>query len=402
MRLLWVILLVLAGSQGAAAHTRSQSASDWRIEGNQLQATFSIDSRRATLLYGQADVDDVPLSDLVGAHLGRTIIVTQGGTPCIAASPPAVLPAAEGFERFGMSFECPEQISGSRTLITVGAFFEYSAGHLHIIRIQSDGELILERVLTGSSNRVQVIELADEINPLAQVKNFVAVGTRHVLSGWDHLAFLAALLLLAGRLKPVVLTITGFTVGHSLTMALVALGLLRPQASAIEILIGFSIAYAAMEAARLPPKQRLAVWLLVGMTGMAVALGALGFGQAWPPVLAFVGVCFFALSQSVKSETSGWTWRAPLLAAMFGLAHGAGFAGALLDYNLGGSGLIWALLGFNVGVEIGQLAAVLTILALVFGASRMARRDVSGLRSPAAAVLFGLGVFWTVARILPV
>jgi len=404
IRVLTLAFFIIVMAAPAHAHTRSQSASDWRIEGQTLQAHFSIDARRATLLYGLQEGEGLDLDEALRNHLERTIGVTQGGEACPLVDAPSALPAAAGYLRVGLTFECARDFADVGVDLSIGAFFDLSASHLHILRVRQGDELVLERVLTGVDHQVHLGDGGAEAEVGHQFTSFVRTGWSHVLSGWDHMAFLAALLLLAGRVRPIIITVTGFTLGHSLTMALVALGLLRPYGLAVEVLIGFSIAYAAMEAGArdLVPRQRLTIWIGVAVTGAGVALLSLGLGQAWPPVLAVLAMSWFVLSQSPPGLThvAGWLWRAPALAILFGLAHGAGFAGALLEYDLRGEGLIWSLFGFNLGVELGQLSAILVILLVFAALQRLVPQDMTIYRAPVAAGLFGLGVFWTISRLV--
>jgi len=404
IRVLTLAFFLVAMASPSHAHTRSQSVSDWQIDGQMLQGNFSIDARRATLLYGLQEGGGLDLDEALRNHLGRTIGVTQSGVACALVDAPAALPAAAGYLRAGLTFECPQDLADAGADLSIGAFFDLSASHLHILRIRQGDELVLERVLSGVDHQVHFGADRAQVSLGHQFTSFVEAGWSHVLSGWDHLAFLAALLLLAGRVKPIIITVTGFTLGHSLTMALVALGLLRPYGLAVEVLIGFSIAYAAMEAGArdFAPRQRLTIWIGVAVTGAGVALLSLGLGQAWPPVLAVLAMSWFVLTQSPlgNRQASGWLWRAPALAALFGLAHGAGFAGALLEYDLGGEGLIWSLFGFNLGVELGQLSAILVILLIFAALQRLVVRDMTIYRAPIVAALFGLGVFWTISRLI--
>jgi len=405
MRVLIVLLVAVFLTGGATAHTRSQSASDWQIDGFHLSGSFSIDARRATLLYGLGEEEGVDLEAALINHLSHSVQITQGDSPCVADGPPAPQAAAAGYLRAYLGFTCPEDILETGADMNMGAFFDLSATHLHIIRVRSDEELILERVLSGVGHQVHLGGAEVLVSGGQRLYSFVRTGVSHVLSGWDHLAFLAALLLLAGRLKPIIVTITGFTVGHSLTMALVALGVLRPYGIAVEVLIGFSIAYAAMEAGArgLLHRDRIYLWVGVALVGALTALLALRLGQNWPPVLAILAASWFVASQAPMrgaGSGQGWSWRAPALAALFGLAHGAGFAGALLEYDLGGSGLLWSLFGFNLGVELGQLFAVCLILVAVGAVQRLTAGDLRVYRVPVAAGLFGLGVFWTISRLV--
>jgi hypothetical protein len=164
--------------------------------------------------------------------------------------------------------------------------------------------------------------------------------------GIDHILFLLALLLAGGGLLEVLKTVTGFTAGHSVTLALATLGLVRLPSRLVESAIALSIAYVALEDLLVQqPRHR---------------------------------------------------WR---LAAGFGLVHGFGFAAALSELQLSRSGLAGALVGFNLGVELGQaviVALLFPLLALLRRRAGFARYGVRG----AAALVFAAGAYWFVQRAL--
>jgi hypothetical protein len=142
-------------------------------------------------------------------------------------------------------------------------------------------------------------------------KRYTVLGVEHMLTGWDHLLFVAGLLLLVKGSRQVVATITAFTVAHSLTLALSTLGWEKVESGVVEVMIAFSIAMIAVE--------------IIHATR----------GQA------------------------GLTARKPwLVSFLFGLIHGLGFAGVLADMGLPKQELPLALAFFNVGVELGQLAMI--------------------------------------------
>lgn len=179
--------------------------------------------------------------------------------------------------------------------------------------------------------------------------DYLGLGLEHVLSGVDHLAFVLALGLLVGVSKRLVWAITAFTAGHSVTLAAAALGVGSAPGPAVELVIALSVLLLAREAA---------------------------VGQ------------------------EGWTARYPaVVAGGFGLIHGLGFAGALGELGLPPGGRVHALLGFNIGVEIGQLA-VLGAGALVAAGARRLVASPDRLRRLAA---YGVGLpagVWTVERLV--
>lgn len=172
-----------------------------------------------------------------------------------------------------------------------------------------------------------------------------ADGGPQLPDGIDHILFLLALMLGGGRLLQLVGIASGFTLGHSITLALAALDVIRPPASIIEPLIALSIALAAAE--------------------------------------AFTG----------KLAERRWQ-----LATVFGLVHGFGFAAALSHFD-GAGGTLVALFGYNLGVELGQVALVLVFAPLVILLHRRVPHGPLVLRIIASA-LFVCGMWWFVTRLL--
>ena len=154
---------------------------------------------------------------------------------------------------------------------------------------------------------------------------YLALGIEHLLTGWDHLAFVLGLVLLVKGRRRLLATITAFTLGHSVTLSLAALGLVRLPPAPIEAAIALSILVLAVELAR---RDR-------------------------PTVLG----------------------RRPwLMAAGFGLLHGLGFAGALAQVGLPAREIPLALVSFNTGIELGQIAFVVAAVALGLALGPLLRR----------------------------
>jgi hydrogenase/urease accessory protein HupE len=208
---------------------------------------------------------------------------------------------------------------------------------------------------------------------------YLRLGVEHILSGLDHLAFVLALVLLAGRAAAILRAVTAFTVAHSVTLGLAALGLAHVPQPPVEATIALSIVFVARELA---------------LRRMPFAAGARGD----------------TLPVATGAFAGGAKTRAPTAMAFgFGLLHGLGFAGALAEVGLPAADIPLALLCFNLGVEIGQLAFVLLVLALgrVLAAqlarvelrSPAARRARPWLSATPAAAIGALGAFWLFDRI---
>jgi hypothetical protein len=249
--------------------------------------------------------------------------------------------------------------------------------------VSRDGVALPERVLSaGSPSSPLAVAQAG-----TSLSDYVRLGVEHILTGYDHLAFLIALLLIAGSLGEVTGIVTGFTAAHSITLALAVLGWVRPERAAVEAVIGFSIALVAAEN----------VWRTAGPSRVAAALLAAAplacLGRI--PALTLVGMaiftpCYLGLVHRV-SRPAALRWSVTFL---FGLVHGFGFAAALTEARLSPGRVVHALLGFNAGVEIGQLAAVAVAWPLLRFA--VARRPV--LVEVGSAAVAGLGAFWFVSR----
>lgn len=184
------------------------------------------------------------------------------------------------------------------------------------------------------------------------LRAYVGLGIEHILLGIDHLLFVLGLVLLAERWGTLVRTVTAFTVAHSLTLALAAFEILTLPQAPVDATIALSLVVLALELLRDPAAE---------------------------PTL---------------------TRRAPWLVAFgFGLLHGLGFAGALAAVGLPPDHVPLALLAFNVGVELGQLAFVVAVLpAVALGRRLAAHRPLIG-RLPAYGI-GALAVAWTLERLL--
>lgn len=395
LRIVWVLIATLIASAPAAAHTRSQSFSSWNVEGSTLTGVFQVDARRVTQLSEQADAAN--LGPLLAGHLADKISVTQQRKRCDPREP-TVLGSARGDVRVEMSFVCPEPVDKANATVVIGAFFDVSPSHVHYARVARPGGQAQEVLATVRSHAFDVGSAAAAAPP-TDLGAFFRLGLAHVLSGIDHLAFLLALALLAGSFGRAFWAATGFTLGHSLTLGMVAVGWLSPNVPAVEALIGFTVAFAAGEAyAARPGRAPHAGWITLGVVA-AVPLAAKVVGASLLPWAVVAGAAMFAACAGGFGSES--TRRlAPILAAAFGLAHGAGFAGALLELDIPRERLLTALLGFNLGVEAAQLLALVVVAVIALAAARIPAQARSRALDYVTAALFAVGTYWFVERAL--
>ena len=386
MRFALALLAWIALAAPASAHTASRSFSAWTIDGARLEGVVETDARRVTQLAGIVPGSD--LSTLLTNHVRSSLSAAQGDAACRMEGPTSA-PADLGAVRVAVTFICPRPIAETATRLDVRLFEGISPGHIHYVRI--DGPTPIEAALSAANATVAVSGPAGP----GSLLGFIASGTEHVLGGFDHLAFLAALALLAGSAWRVALAATGFTIGHSITLALVTFGVVTPNEAAVEMLIGFTIAFAAAEALGGTVTFRRAL-AFAGVV-LALPLAAQTFGFSLPPLAVYLGAAVFAGCASLIGAERARR-GAPVLAALFGLVHGAGFAGALGVLKLPPDRIVPALFGFNVGVELGQLIA-LGVLGLAAALAARAPASVRPLlRDGFAAILIGLGTYWFAER----
>ncbi|MCS6927546.1 MAG: HupE/UreJ family protein [Candidatus Binatia bacterium] len=384
----------------ATAHTRSQSFSSWYIqEDGQVRLAFSIQALEATRLRLLAD-EPLDLPTLLVNHLRTHIAVYADGDACHTVAGPRSQPARAGYLRAEWRFACP---AGTPVTILHNAFFPVASSHVHYARVRTENGPPVEYLFTASERR-RVIPVRPPRHPMHEGILFfpyIVLGIEHIVVGVDHIAFLFALLLLCRRVREVVLMVSGFTVGHSVTLSLAVLGVVKPQVAVIEALIGYTIALVAAENVGVThgANTRIALVgtvLLLGLT-MPAWSGKIGL-----PVITLVGlalftVCYFLL---VETQTAAARVR-PLLTVVFGLIHGFGFASVLMEMGLPPGRLVPALLGFNIGVEVGQLAIVAGLWALGVGVVRfLPTVSWQGVLDAASAGLCGLGAFWFIGRAL--
>lgn len=196
----------------------------------------------------------------------------------------------------------------------------------------------------------QTVVLA-ELRPMTRfqvTRHYLGLGFTHIVpKGLDHILFVIGLFLLRPKLRALLLQVTAFTVAHTITLGLTIYGIFSLSSSIVEPLIALSIAYVAVE-------------------------------------------------NLVTSELK--PWRVALVFA-FGLLHGMGFAGVLANLGLPRSEFLTALMTFNLGVEVGQLSVIAMAFATVVA---FRHKDWYHRRAvmPASMLIAGIGLYWTVQRVL--
>ncbi len=348
--------LVLSIATPAHAHTVGLSRGEYALSGGKLTVALKLArGELATAIAGldtnrDGTVDEAEVAaggDALRAGLVDHLVVHDGDRACPATLDHAALAAEDGVE-IDAHFDCG---SAARHVdVDAGFLAVLPSGHRHVAHI-GVGESARDEVLYKNKERFGVDAIGAAASaPVSSWRDvawgFFLQGIEHILTGYDHLAFLLGLVLVRGRLKSVLALVTAFTLAHSVTLAIAVLGVWAPSPRFTEPAIALSVAY-------------------VG------------------------GENFF-----VKDLKNRWHITAP-----FGLIHGFGFAGALGQIALPRAQVPLALGTFNLGVEAGQLGVLAIVLPLVHLARKLPAFDRWGVKVLSGALLL-LGLVWFVGRVV--
>ncbi len=387
-------VLLAIFSSAAFAHARSETYSDWQINGSTVHLSFTIPDAEAKRLAppGSAMPNSDRLGDYVAAHVG----VNSGGNPCKRQSGPDAVMALPGVQRFEANFECP---AAAMLQVHSSAFFDLVPTHTNLAQIQTADGNFIEQLITRDRQTLDVSATGQSPLQNAGFLEYVRMGVLHIFTGLDHQAFLIGLVLLSPRLRDLVFVITGFTLGHSATLALAVTGILRPHAEFIDALIGLTIALVGAECLSANSRRPGAVALSIGSLLLTMALGS-WCGVKGLPATLLIGSGLFGMSYIFIAGHLRDAARFRLLVTIvFGLIHGFGFAANLLEMKLPTNRLAELLVGFNIGVELGQVTLVAGVVLLISGVKRLWHAPPTRLATDfATALLIGVGLFWFVGR----
>jgi hypothetical protein len=395
----WVlsVLLLCAWSGPALAHTKSTSYSNWRVDGQQVHLSFTVPLVESARLKrpGSAPAQTQPSNEQLALYLSERLAVSAGGQSCPLTGPPRPLAASSQFRRFEMSFQCP---TAAGIALHSSVFFDLVPSHVSLAQIQTTDGSVIQQLFTRDN---QTLELGGRGENLrgAGLLRYVQMGIMHIFTGVDHMSFLLGLVLISRRLRDLVYVVTGFTIGHSTTLALSVTGVIRPHAEFIDALVALTIAMIGAENIAVATHRPGTVAAGIGGTLLLMAVGSyLGLGGL--PSLLLLGAGLFAANYLMLSGHLRDAARLRIVVTVvFGLIHGFGFAADLLELRLPSAQLFSILLGFNLGVEIGQLSLVLAAMGLV---AVLVRARLALPRpivvDTLSAGLVGLGVYWFIAR----
>lgn len=344
-----VLLILTLGGSRAEAHPVPFSYVDLRMQEGRLEGSLVVHLFDVAHELGVDPVTRLlePVflatqADAMARLLSSRLLIAVDGRQVMAAwSAPDILPDRDSI-RFGLAFG---EVGQPGSIAVDAVLFPYDSEHRTFLNVYEAGDLASQEILSADRPRFEFFSGTRQ-GVVAVIRKFVPSGVHHILIGPDHLLFLVGLLLTGGSFRRLLLVVTAFTAAHSLTLTLAALGILVPPPAIIEPAIALSIVYVGLDNLLKRDGRDMRTWI----------------------------------------------------AFAFGFIHGFGFANVLRDMDLPGRALGWSLFSFNIGVEIGQVAVVLVVAAIV--TALRSRSEVAGRRLALAGslVVIAAGATWFVQR----
>ena len=397
-----IILFVLFSINSSHAHYFSESFSKWNISDQDIKVNFNLLELEATRIlkidkYQKLLSNNLSENEIFEIYLENNLFVESEGMGCDLKDDTKILSSKEGYLRVELNYKCP---FSSNIKIVNNALFYLIDSHIHIARIYQNNSILLEKALFFNDQSIHINEEVKEKKIFEQFSNFIHSGFTHIIGGYDHLIFVLGLLLLINNFKLLFLAITGFTIGHSITLALTALEIVIPNISLIEAIIGFTIMFVALE--YFNEKQNspyISIALLISLSTVLLILSVINILHI--PVFLLAGLLIISISYFlIKNYYTSSDKLLISLTVAFGLIHGFGFGSFLMSTNFDTSQAIVSLLGFNLGVEIGQLFFVGLILLIykIFITLKM-NNVIIFSKDLFFIVTFSMGMFWYIQRL---
>ena len=342
-----VTALLLATT--AFAHVISKSLSRLTVSGNAVAYRLEVDPIDLAVGAGLIQSAEVPLSpgDLqadvsrISQYVAPRVSLSADGLACAADPWQLDSGAFPATVKLSTTFRCPSAVS--RLLLQYLLFFELDAHHASIGRLEGPGGAV-EFIVTDAEPEFESAVPRGAVWWGGRAGQFFGYGVQHILIGYDHLLFLLGLVVTSLRLRHLASVVTVFTVAHTATLLLAVLGYVSLPARIVEPMIALSIAYVAVE----------------NLTGRPLR----------------------------------WRWA---VVFAFGLIHGLGFASVLTELAGQGRASVGSLLAFNLGVEAGQLLAILAVFPLLLLLTRIGSQ--AGLKRYASLSILMVSLYWFTERV---
>ncbi len=350
----FLVFLLLNIASLASAHTVGISRGDYRLHGSDVTAELTFARPELLAVLPQLDTNGdglIAKEEVSGAlpfleqAIVQGIVVRTSSESCVGTLQSAALSEADGLSIRAV-YRCsvkPETLS-----FTLPFLESLTHGHRHLVTATASNTILQSVTYVGNAgfDLLASHDLQSRHKlPTALVWSFFCLGVEHIATGYDHLVFLLGLILLGGQLGLLLRVVTAFTVAHSLTLGLAVLGVWAPSPALVEPAIALSIVYVGVEN------------------------------------------CF------VQDVQRRW-----LITFPFGLIHGFGFAGVLQEISLPQGQIPLALVSFNVGIEMGQIAVLVGVLPTVLWLRQQTWFAAHGMQVANAGIVLA-GLCWFVTRV---
>ena len=388
----------------AQSHYFSESFSKWNINGKSVLAQYSILELEATRIFKvdsyQKIMYENKLSerDVFKIYLRQHIQVLSENSVCKMKDDIRDIASQEGYLNVEIQFHCESE---EDIKIINNAMFNLIQGHIHIARVYVDNNLFIEKALFFNDQSLKIKENVNENSFTKSFGSFFNTGMNHILSGYDHLLFILGLLLIVSHFRKLILVITGFTIGHSLTLSLAVFDLIQINSKLVEALIGYTIMFVGLEYFTKKNNNIVSSVIFVILLNLLLLIVSLMLGISLSSAL-ILGIVIFSISylffiNNYKKENKFIV----IITIIFGLIHGLGFGGFLLGSGINDENIVSGLLGFNLGVEFGQIAFILfTLLTFKILSLLKLNKIISLTKNTAFVFIISLGLYFYIQRLM--
>ncbi len=317
------------------AHALKLSSSEMNLQGPTVDWAMKVHLSDFDQKFGNTPLETV--KEYLPTRLG----VNRGGEPCLVSALDLEKDLPHEVVTIHLNLSCPKE--GEPLQVSYGLFYG-DLNHKHLLKLNRAGKI---SSFTFSPEQTEAEFRGPSLGSL--ILNFLKLGLEHILTGYDHILFILSLILGARHFKILFWLVTSFTLAHSISLALAAFDIVQLSPRFVEPAIAASIAFVAIRHA------------LAGA------------------------------DRDFRSDV--------FITFFFGLIHGLGFSSALREAQLERGNLVWPLLSFNGGVEIGQVLIVAVVFPLLQFLERVLKGSYLTLKRGALAAIAGMGIYWVVVRV---
>ena len=403
-KILLFSLILITISKFSYAHYFSESYSNWIISDNKVSATFTILKLEATRVLQIDKFQEIGQEKQLSEgevfleYFKPRISALESSKECLLDNEPSLINGKDEYHTIELSYLCA---STNSIKIINNVLFDIAQSHVHLSRI-SINDQILEKALFYNDQTIFINDLKTkkEKSFVDSLTNFISTGMNHILTGFDHLIFLMGLIILVNNFKHLLIVITGFTLGHSITLALVALNIVVPNTLMIEALIGFTILFIAAEYMMKEEKNFIPIIAILLSILTFAAISSL-FLQISMTLISFMALIlitigYFGILRNLENKGS---FRM-IITSLFGVIHGFGFGTFLFNSEFDQTNIISALFGFNLGVEIGQIIFLMIFILLNLSLIKLLKsKNHQYLMQTLMIIVSSLGFYWFIQRL---